>query len=73
MAETEERRSEGTEVGQGGTRREWETDLDFGGHLGGEKKPKKKTWWGWMWYAQSSDVLAWASLGLSLMPALCLA
>lgn len=42
MAETEERRSEGTEVGQGGTRREWETDLDFGGHLGGEKKMKKK-------------------------------
>lgn len=26
---------------QGGTRREWETDLDFGGHLGGGKKKKQ--------------------------------
>lgn len=27
---------------QGGTRREWETDLDFGGHLGEEKKTASK-------------------------------
>ena len=43
-------------------------------------KQKKKNmikvcaaWWGWTLYTESRDVLAWACLGLSLMPALCLA
>lgn len=83
MAEIEEKgKREGGRGGGGGwlkeedgKRRGGKRDLDFSGHLVKKKRGIKvcSARWGWRWRAQSGDVLAWASLGLSLMPVLCLA